>query len=126
MVQMLGVFAEFERATLIDRVIAGMERKANRGGWNGGHCPFGYQVDPATGFLVKSDAEAALVPVMFDLYLHRRLGARSIASWLNERSHRTRSGKLRSPITVLTVLRGRAYLGEVHSGVLTTLDHTRL
>jgi site-specific DNA recombinase len=28
MVQMLGVFAEFERATIIDRVIAGMERKA--------------------------------------------------------------------------------------------------
>ena len=27
MVQMLGVFAEFERATIIDRVIAGMERK---------------------------------------------------------------------------------------------------
>jgi site-specific DNA recombinase len=31
MVQMLGVFAEFERATLIDRVVAGMERKAARG-----------------------------------------------------------------------------------------------
>ncbi len=28
MVQMLGEFAEFERATIIDRVIAGMERKA--------------------------------------------------------------------------------------------------
>jgi DNA invertase Pin-like site-specific DNA recombinase len=28
MVQMLGVFAEFERATIIDRVVAGMERKA--------------------------------------------------------------------------------------------------
>ncbi len=33
MVQMLGVFAEFERAMLIDRVIAGMERKAARGEW---------------------------------------------------------------------------------------------
>ena len=32
MVQMLGVFAEFERATIVDRVIAGMERKASRGG----------------------------------------------------------------------------------------------
>lgn len=27
MVQMLGVFAEFERATIIDRVVAGMERR---------------------------------------------------------------------------------------------------
>lgn len=40
-VQMLGVFAEFERATIIDRVVAGMERKAARGGWNGGTVPFG-------------------------------------------------------------------------------------
>ena len=30
MVQMLAVFAEFERATIIDRVINGMERKAAR------------------------------------------------------------------------------------------------
>jgi DNA invertase Pin-like site-specific DNA recombinase len=30
-VQMLGVFAKFERATLIDRSIAGMERKAATG-----------------------------------------------------------------------------------------------
>jgi site-specific DNA recombinase len=33
MVQMLGVFAEFERATIIDRVIAGMERKAAPAEW---------------------------------------------------------------------------------------------
>ena len=33
MVQMLGVFAEFERATIIDRVIAGMERKGAQGDW---------------------------------------------------------------------------------------------
>jgi site-specific DNA recombinase len=39
MVQMLGVFAEFECATIIDRVVAGIERKAARGGWNAGGVP---------------------------------------------------------------------------------------
>ncbi len=39
MVQMLGVFAEFERAIIIDRVIAGMDRKASLGGWCGGVVP---------------------------------------------------------------------------------------
>jgi site-specific DNA recombinase len=34
-VQMLGVFAEFERATIVERVTAGMERKAATGGWPG-------------------------------------------------------------------------------------------
>src|SRR6266508_1380059 len=41
LVQMLGVFAEFEREVIIDRVIAGMERKATKGLWNGGARPFG-------------------------------------------------------------------------------------
>ena len=46
LVQMLGMFAQFERDTIIDRVIAGMERKAAAGKWKGGRRPFGYQVDP--------------------------------------------------------------------------------
>ena len=32
MVQMLGVFAEFERALIVERITAGLERKAARGG----------------------------------------------------------------------------------------------
>ena len=45
LVQMLGMFAQFERDTIIDLVIAGMERKAAAGKWKGGRRPFGYQVD---------------------------------------------------------------------------------
>ena len=36
MLQMLGVFAEFERASIIERISAGMERKARRGEWTVG------------------------------------------------------------------------------------------
>jgi DNA invertase Pin-like site-specific DNA recombinase len=45
LVQMLGVFAEFEREVIIDRVIAGMERKAAKGLWTGGTTPIGFVVD---------------------------------------------------------------------------------
>ncbi|MGH3995318.1 MAG: recombinase family protein, partial [Pseudonocardiaceae bacterium] len=58
MVQMLGVFAEFERATITDRVIAGMERKASRGEWTGGGLPFGYRLDSERRFLVPEPTEA--------------------------------------------------------------------
>ena len=113
MVQMLGVFAEFERATIIDRVVAGMERKAARGGWNGGSVPWGYRFNRDTGFLEVHADGAPLVSVMFDLYLNNWLGAANIANWLNEQGHRTRGGKPWSFKLVLTVLRNRAYLGEV-------------
>ncbi len=112
MVQMLGVFAEFERATLVDRVVAGMERKAARGGWCGAR-PYGYQIDAATGFLAVKAHEAALVPVIFDLYLNKRLGAHSIASWLSERGYRTKDTRPWSHMSVLVILRNRAYRGEV-------------
>ena len=113
MVQMLGVFAEFERATIVDRVIAGMERKAARGEWTAGGPPFGYRLDSASSHLVVVEDEAPLVPIVFDLYLTKRMGARAIANWLNERGHRTKYGKPWSHMSVLTVLRNRAYVGEV-------------
>ncbi len=114
MVQMLGVFAEFERATIIDRVIAGMERKAARGGWLGGTIPFGYRRNPDTDALEPDDGEAPLVPVIFDLYLSKRLGCRAIANWLNGADHKTRGGRLWSHMTTMTVLRNEAYLGRVN------------
>ncbi len=113
MVQMLGVFAEFERATIVDRVIAGMERKAARGGWCGGSRPFGYDVDPATGYLTPEADEAPLVPVIFDRYAHGREGARALAVWLNEAGHRTKAGRPWSHTAVLTVLRNPVYVGKV-------------
>jgi site-specific DNA recombinase len=113
MVQMLGAFAEFERATIMKRVIAGMERKAARGAWCGGSRPFGYDVDPATGYLVPEGDEAPLVPVMFDRYVHGREGARALAVWLNESGHRTKAGRPWSHTAVLTVLRNPVYVGTV-------------
>ncbi len=57
LVQMLGVFAEFEREMIIDRVINGMERKASKGQWTVGYAPFGYRVDKATQHLVPVEEE---------------------------------------------------------------------
>ncbi len=113
MVQMLGVFAEFERATIIDRVIAGMERKAARGEWCGGQRPFGYLIDKESSTLTVKEDEAALVPHIFRLYVSDRLGANAIAGYLNNEGHRTRNGRPWSHMSVLTVLRNRAYVGEV-------------
>ncbi len=114
MVQMLGVFAEFERATIIDRVIAGMERKAARGGWNGGSIPFGYALDRETGNLVVCDDQAPVVSQIFEQYVKQRWGAHTIAAWLNERGHRSRATKPWSYRSVITVLRNQSYLGRIY------------
>lgn len=113
MVQMLGVFAEFERATIIDRVIAGMERKAARGEWTSGTVTYGYAVHPETHHLVINETEAAVVRMIFDLYVNQRLGSKAISKWLNDNGHRNRNGKPWNPNYILDAVRNRTYIGEL-------------
>jgi site-specific DNA recombinase len=112
-VHMLGMFAQFERDTIIDRVIAGMERKAAAGKWKGGRRPFGYQVNTTVQALVPDPGETAVVRLIFGTYIRDRLGARAIATLLNDRGHRTTTGGRWSAHQVLRVLANRIYLGEL-------------
>ena len=70
LVQMLGMFDQFERDTITDRVIAGMERKAAAGKWKGGRRPFGYLVNSATSTLGPDPAE----PLSYGCVRSRRGG----------------------------------------------------
>ena len=123
MVQMLAVFAEFERAMIIDRVINGMERKAAKGRWTLGIAPYGYTIDPDDHVLVRHGDEAAIVVEIFRLYTYRRVGTRVIANRLNQRGLRRRSGRPWSHKTVADVLVNRVYLGEIHFRDI-VVDHT--
>jgi len=110
---LLGVFAEFERDVIIDRVVTGMERKASQGQWTLGAPPYGYAIDPATRHLRPVPEESAVVTEIFHLYAVRRLGTRAVANELTTRGHRRRSGRPWSAKTVKDTLRNRAYLGTV-------------
>ena len=123
LVQMLGMFAQFERDTIIDRVIAGMERKAAKGKWKGGKRPFGYHVDKTTHTVVIDLHEATIVRLIFNLYTTDRLGSRTIATILNDRGHRTTTGGTWSGYQVLRALTNRVYLGELTFRD-TTVTHT--
>jgi site-specific DNA recombinase len=112
LVQMLGVFAEFERETIIDRVISGMERKAAKGLWTGGARPFGYRIDRDADRLALDPVEAGTVRQIFDLYTRDRRGTNTIAGMLNEQGLRTRVGKPWSQHTITVILTNRIYLGE--------------
>jgi site-specific DNA recombinase len=113
MVQMLGVFAEFERATIVERTVAGMQRKAERGEWVGGNIPFGYRLGEDRHFLVPELTEAPVIPLLFQRYAERLQGSSALAKWLTERGLRTRQGKPFNVRAVLGMLRNHTYLGEV-------------
>jgi site-specific DNA recombinase len=116
LLQLLGIFAEFERGLLIDRITKGFERKAARGEWLGGPGPYGYTLDSATKTLVAHPDEAAIVGAIFAKYVEERYGATALAHWLNDTGQRSRNGKLWSNQTVLRVLRNPVYLGKIAHG----------
>ena len=113
MVQMLGVFAEFEREMIVERTKMGLAKKAAGGEWTGGIAPYGYRYDIEERVLVPDELEAANVRRVFKLYLERQLGTASISNWMNDQGFLTRRGARWTPKKVIDVLRNPTYLGRL-------------
>jgi site-specific DNA recombinase len=111
MLQMLAVFAEFEHATIVDRVTAGIERRAKEGKWATGRLPFGYQRNERKE-VVSDERTAPTVKRIFDLYTREQLGTAAVARVLtDERAPAPAAGW--QPAVVQWVLENEAYLGRV-------------
>ena len=113
MMQMLGVFAEFEREMIVERTRMGLARKAARGEWTGGAAPFGYRYDAPTRVLRPVPVQAALVQRIFRLYVDRRLGSSAISGLLNDAGQLTSRGSRWTPNRVLAVLRNPTCIGQL-------------
>ena len=124
MVQMLGVFAEFEREMIVERTKLGLAKKASKGEWTGGTPPFGYRYLPERRILVPVPSEARVVREIFERYVERRSGSVTVSSWLNDTRRVTRSGSRWTPKTVLDVLRNATYTGKLpFNGDLYQAEH---
>jgi len=113
MMQMLGVFAEFEREMIVERTRMGLARKAARGEWTGGTPPFGYRYHSEQRSLLPVPSEAALVQRIFTLYADRRLGSAAISGLLNDAGQPTTRGRRWTPNRVLGMLRNPTYIGQL-------------
>jgi len=113
MLQMLGVFAEFERATIVERISAGMERAASQGGWVVGRVPYGYLRDRGTNLIHPAEPQADVVRRIFAMYAEGQMGAARIADVMNAEGHRTKNGTPFCARIVLSVLNNPIYAGRV-------------
>src|SRR6266508_299154 len=113
MLQMLAVFAEFERTTIVERITAGMERAASEGRWIVGSTRFGYVRDRERKEIVPDPARADIVRRIFRMYAEDRMGAEAIAKVLNAEGHRSKNGVPFARPNVLWILRNPVYVGRV-------------
>ena len=112
MLQMLGVFAEFEHATIVERTKVGMEKKAKGGDFVGGYVPFGYRLEPDKGLVLREE-ESLLVKKMFSMYALGKEGSHTICLKLNEAGNRRRSGKKWDKRVIINILRNPLYIGKL-------------
>ena len=111
MLQLLGVFAEFEHSSIISRTKTGMLRKAQSGSWPGGRVPLGYRFDKEAGLQVEP-GEAAVIRKIFEQYTEGKDGSSEIAKRINNEGFRTRTGKKFGRKSVLLILRNPFYVGR--------------
>lgn len=118
MLQIIMVFAQFERKQTSERVTAVMLSRAGNGQWNGGRVPYGYRWDKETASFSLDDTEASYVRRMAQLYEEHQ-SLLYVAKWLNDADVKTKTGSAWTPTSIHTILTNPWYIGQyiynVHS-----------
>lgn len=110
MLKIILVFAELERKMTSERVSSVMISRANKGQWNGGKVPYGYDYDKTTKDFTINPVEAAVVERMFTMY-ETCPSLLAIARELNSEGITTKSGIAWTPVTVSRLLHNIFYTG---------------
>ena len=122
LVQFQGMFAEYEKAQILERYRRGKAHRARVGSVNVlSGAPFGYRYvrksDHAGACYEIVEDEAALVAELFRRYAEGGACIAELAHWLTERGVATRTGKSRWDRSVIWgMLRNPAYAGRAVFG----------
>lgn len=118
-IKIIGIFAEFERENIVERVSLGLERKVKEGYTiANNNISYGYQKDKGNKIQSILNSEARVVNYIFDLFLSGNSFS-SIARELNSLNIYTKNGKLWSYKTIKLILTNVNYVGKVRYGINT-------
>ncbi|KAF0994418.1 DNA-invertase hin [Geobacillus sp. TFV-3] len=110
-----GAIAEFEKAKIRERTMAGRLRKAKEGKIVKDDKIYGYDYDKQTGQLVINEEEAEIVRFIFDSFIRqdRFRGINGIAHYLTEKKVPTKTGKtVWHRQVVRQILMNETYMGK--------------
>lgn len=100
--QMMGCFAQLERAMIVQRMAKGRAAKAAAGGFAYGSPPFGYRSE--AGALVPDDREAPILARIMTLN-RQGLSTRRIAATLASEGHRPKRSDQFSSATIARIIK---------------------
>lgn len=110
--QVIGAFAEFERAMITLRMKNGRDSAVAKGGWHGGQV-YGY--DSKDGQLLVNQKEAEIVRKIFYLRRYQKMTASGIADYLNSHGVAAkRKGARWHATTINKILNNSTYKGKLN------------
>lgn len=115
-IKIIGIFAEFERENLAERVSFGYEEKTRQGNYTNTNGVYGYEYIIGKGDLIVNEEEAELVKQTYQKYLNGKAMI-SIAKEYNQLKVPTKRGGDWSQSTIQSILTNDTYLGKVRYGV---------
>lgn len=115
-VKIIGIFAEFERENLAERVSFGYEQKTREGNYTNTQGVYGYDYIVGEQKLIVNEIERDIVNKIFDLYIDGESYFK-IARRFNMENVPTKRGGTWSPSTIKSILHNPLYIGKVRYGV---------
>ena len=115
--KIVGIFAEFERENLAERLRLGFERKAREGFSLCTHAPYGYHRAKGEKILTIVPEEAEVVRRIFHMFLHDDYTQHQIARTLNSQNISTKMGKIWSNGIIRQTLTNPTHIGKVRYSV---------
>jgi len=112
--KIIGIFAEFERENIIERVKLGIERKVKEGyTLASGHVSYGYDREKGEKEQTVNETEAQVVRDIFDMYVNQSMSQIAIARRLTMQGVPTKENKQWMHSTVKAILSNCTYIGRV-------------
>ena len=115
-VKIIGIFAEFERENLAERVTLGYEQKTREGNYTNCNGVFGYDYIVGKGKLKLNKNEAGYVRKIYNWYLEGE-SMLKIAKKLKDLNVPTKRGGHWNQSTIYSILTNPLYIGNVRYGV---------
>jgi site-specific DNA recombinase len=115
-IKIIGIFAEFERENLAERVSFGYEQKTREGNYTNTNGVNGYDYIVGSGDLVINEEERIIVERIYEEYLNGT-SMLKIAKMLNTEKVPSKRGGYWSQSTIKSILTNPLYIGKIRYGV---------
>ena len=114
--QIIGAFAQFERARIAERMEGGRKQKARGGGYAGGGAPMGYTAEKGAKVLNLDAEKAETVRRVFELAdTNPGASLEAVAGMLNAEGHTTAQGAQFKKMTVKRILGRREFYAGTYT-----------